>query len=166
MANIVDLVSYQLCPKLKYQECNNIFLWVMYFSISLRAFFNIIFFKFCSSRWPVKKILWICTWLLVSLTVYNSKDPVFLKIFETASWWAVKLLMLLDICFDSCSVLSLIIFIVVCSSFFLPFHFCLCCLERMMHAEKLIDPPPLTFSQIFLFYKFKFILSFRHLSIQ
>lgn len=39
MVNVADLVSYQLCIKLKYQECNNIFLWVMCFSISLRVFF-------------------------------------------------------------------------------------------------------------------------------
>lgn len=68
--------------------------------------------------------------LIIGLFLCKSKNHVFLEIFETAPWWDIKLLMLLDICFDSCSVLSLIIFIMVCSYFFQSFPYCLCCLER------------------------------------
>ena len=149
MVNTADLVSYQLYPKLKFQGWNNIFLWVMYFSTSLRVFF--FFFNFFSSRYLTKNFLWICTWLLVSLTLCNRKDPVFLEIFETDSWWAIELLMLLDICFDSCSVLSLIIFIMVCSSFFPPFHFCLLLTEDTAHRKpdkSLFPSHPLWFFSI------------------
>lgn len=52
-----------------------------------------------------------------------AKFLVFLGRHETIFWCDIKLLMLPDICFDSCSVSSLIIFIMVHSSFSLHFFF-------------------------------------------
>lgn len=126
--------SYYLSMLHKLKNIKNALLLFAVTYSSVKEAWVLSFFSSLSfSSETLERILSICTWLLVSLSLCSSKDYVFLKIFETVSWWAIKLLMLLDICFDSCSVLSLIIFLMVHSSFFPSLHFCLCLLERMIH---------------------------------
>ena len=89
------------------------------FILLLLLLFVIIITSLAQSMQQQQKYLYS----IFSLILHNNKDSIFLEIFDLDSWWAIKLLMLLDICFDSCSEPSSIISTTVSVSLFLHFTF-------------------------------------------
>lgn len=164
MANIADLVSYQLCPKLKYQECNNIFLWVMYFSTSLRIFLFFILFFLILQLKVFDKNFSLNLHLIISLTY---------SVQQQGSCFLGNIWDSLMVSYKVINVAWYLLWQLLCTLFnhlhhglwiFFPSISLLpICLERMMHAENLINSFHFTFPLIFLFYKFNFISSFLHL---
>lgn len=154
VVGMADLVSYQFCPKWKYQGCNNIFLQVMHFPIwVLLVFF---FFYFCSSRYAKTKIksvldylfpcaqqgLWFLRNIWASLVVSY-------KVINVA--WYLLWQLLCTLFNHLHHGLSFLIFL---------FLFCLFSLDSMMPDKYPFFDIPLIF--FLLFYRFNFTSLFRY----